>query len=97
MADFNTTVIEVAFPSDANLGTSLADVDAPIRVKDDTKDEADNQFFIVYLELVDAINPDTIMIEQEWATIIIIDDDGKQMNSIKVCILSRIFRYTHRL
>ena len=77
MADFNTTVIEVAFPSDANLGTSLADVDAPIRVKDDTKDEADNQFFIVYLELVDAINPSTINIERDTATIIIVDNDSK--------------------
>ena len=29
-ADFNTTAFEVEFPSDANLGTFLADVDAPI-------------------------------------------------------------------
>ena len=78
-ADFNTTVFEVTFPVDANLPVSLADVDAPIRVKDDTKDEADNQFFIAHLELAHAINPDTIVILREWATIIIVDNDSKQM------------------
>ena len=77
-ADFNTTVFKVTFPSDANLAASLADVDAPIRIRDDAKDEADNQFFVVYIELVDAINPDTIVIEREWATIIIVDNDSKQ-------------------
>ena len=69
-------MFEVTFPVDANL--PVPDVDAPIRVKDDTKDEADNQFFIAYLELVDAINPDTIVISREWATIIIVDNDSKQ-------------------
>ena len=75
--DFNTTAFEVTFPSDANLGRSLADVPAPIHIKDDTKDEAENQFFIAYIELVDATNSDTIVIEREWAIVIIVDNDSK--------------------
>ena len=77
-ADFNTTVFEVVFPSDASLSLSLGSVCAAIGVEDDTKDEADEQFFIAHLELADAVNPNTIVIAREWATIIIVDNDGKE-------------------
>ena len=75
-ADFNTTIFEVTFPGDTNL-QFLTNVSASIHVKDDTKDEAFYQFFIAYLEIVHAINPDTIVIGREWATIIIVDNDSK--------------------
>ena len=78
MADFDTTFLsEITFPSDANVPVSLADAHGFIIVTDDSKDEADHQFFIAYLEILDAMNPDKIHITREWATIIIVDDDGK--------------------
>ena len=98
-ADFNTTIFEVIFPGDAGLVTSLVDIDSPIRVYDDTKDEAGNQFFIAYLELVNARNPDTIVIGREWATIIIVDNDSKRIIKMSMNLGSHspIFSYTNWL
>ena len=44
---------------------------------DDDKDEADFQFFIVFLEVVDAVSMDLIDIGRHFSRGIIDDNDGK--------------------
>lgn len=53
-------------------------VDAHIAIVDDDINEADNQFFIVHFELVDAVNPDQFQLTNEWITVVIVDNDGEQ-------------------
>ena len=47
---------------------------------DDDKDEADIQYFIVTLEIIDAVNMDLINIGRVTSRGIIVDDDGKYNN-----------------
>ena len=56
---------------------ALSDISALIPIVDDDKDEADIQFFIVFLEVVDAVNMDLIDIGRTFSRGIIVDNDGK--------------------
>lgn len=75
MDDFDPTAFEVTFPRDE--GTSsppISFVPAPILI-DDEKDEADSQFFVVYLELLDAVNLDQITVTRVVSNCNILDND----------------------
>ena len=52
-------------------------ISALIPIVDDDKDEADIQFFIAFLEVVDAVNMDQINIGRAFSRGIIVDNDGK--------------------
>ena len=56
---------------------AISDISALIPIVDDDKDEADIQFFIVFLEVVDAVNMDLIDIGRTFSKGIIVDNDGK--------------------
>lgn len=76
MDDFDPTAFEVTFPRDE--GTSsppISFVPAPILLIDDEKDEADSQFFVVYLELLDAVNLDQITVARVVSNCNILDND----------------------
>ena len=75
--DFNTTIFYLTFEADENAPVSISDISALIPIVDDDKDEADIQFFIVALEIVDAVNMDLIDIGRTFSRGIIVDNDGK--------------------
>ena len=56
---------------------AVSDISALIPIVDDDKDEADFQFFIAFLEVVDAVNMDLIDIGRHFSRGIIVDNDGK--------------------
>ena len=56
---------------------AISDISALIPIVDDDKDEADIQFFIASLEVVDAVNMDLIDIGRTFSRGIIVDNDGK--------------------
>ena len=75
--DFNTTILNATFDADEDAPVSTSDyISALIPIVDDDKDEADVQFFIVFFEIVDAVNMDLIDIGRNFTTCIILDDDG---------------------
>jgi len=76
-ADFNTAIFNVTFPSDERRASPIADVPSPIMIVDDEIDEAEEQFFIVYLEIIEAVEPNLITITRANSTCIIVDNDGK--------------------
>ena len=81
--DFNATVFEVVFPGGE---TSIADVDAFISINDDEIDEADDQFFVVYLEIVNATNR-LAQLERVISICNIVDNDREFDYSIYGCVL----------
>ena len=71
--DFDATIFNVTFGADEN---AADDISAMIPIIDDDKDEASLQFFIVALEIVDAINMDLINIGRATTMGIIVDNEG---------------------
>ena len=65
----------MTFPSDEQ--RVIFDVQANIRIFDDEINEAQEQSFVVLLEIVDAVNPDLISISRSSSTCHIIDGDGE--------------------
>ena len=76
MADFDATIFNVTFGADENAAESSPDISALIPIVDDDKDEASLQFFIVALEIVDAINIDLINMGRATTRGIIVDNEG---------------------
>ncbi len=64
------------FPADEGQNPRT-DFDVPIPVFDDNVDEADDQFFIVHLVVVNATNRNLIVIERAASNCIIVDNDRK--------------------
>ena len=60
----------MTFPAD---GTNM--VPAPVTLVNDEKDEADIQFFVIYLEIIDAPNVENIEIRRKTSICQIVDDD----------------------
>lgn len=56
---------------------AIAEVPAPISITDDEVDEAHHQYFIVLLELIDAVNRDLITITRQASIGDIVDNDGQ--------------------
>ena len=75
--DFNNTIFNITFAVDENAAVAISDISALIPIVDDDKDEADIQFFIAFLEVVDAVNMDMIDIGRNFSRGIIVDSDGK--------------------
>ena len=76
-ADFDTTVLTVTFPADEAESSLVLSVPAPILVVNDELNEAPEQFFIVHMELEDAINTALVEEQRTVATCAIQDNDGK--------------------
>ena len=97
MNDFNNTVITATFEADEG-GNPQTDLDVPIPVIDDEINEADNQFFIVQLVVVSAVNRDLITIERAASKCIIVDND-REYNDVEriITTLSIMFRFVLQL
>ncbi len=81
MQDFNPTVLAVTFPADEAPSETIFYVDVPITIVDDDINEAE-QNFIVYFEVIDAINENLILSERNVAVCTITDEDGEYINTI---------------
>ena len=93
--DFNTTILNITFGADENAPVSISDISVLIPIVDDDKDEADIQFFIAFLEVVDAVNMDLIDIGRTFSRGIIVDNDGKYRVSDKQVSNSSILPYSY--
>lgn len=71
----------VIFPADENETEAIIKMNASITIFDDDINEAEEQIFIILLEVVDLVNPDAINIQLTVASCHIIDNDGKSSNS----------------
>jgi hypothetical protein len=74
--DFNATAFDVIYPAD-ELRTVVPRIPASINVTDDVVNEAREQTFIVFLEIVNATNRDRITITRTNSTCVIVDNDGE--------------------
>jgi hypothetical protein len=74
--DFNTTAFDVVYPADEGIAP-VKMVPAFIDVTDDDVNEAREQTFIVFLEIVDAVNPERITITRTNSTCVIVDNDSE--------------------
>ena len=72
--DFDNSTITATFPADEG-GNATTDLVVPIPVFDDDVDEANNQYFIIKLVVVNAINTNLTTLTQEASRCIIIDND----------------------
>ena len=64
----------------------MDDVDTPVTIVNDDVNEADEQNFVVTVEVVNAFNTSRITIEREDSLCRIIDDDG-QYNVISLIFM----------
>jgi hypothetical protein len=74
--DFNATAFNVTYPADEG-GNVVPRIPASIGVTDDDVNEAREQIFIVFLEIIDAANYDLITISRTNSTCVIVDNDGE--------------------
>ena len=75
--DFDTTTFEVEFPADENQ-VALTDIDAFIPIVDDLIDEDIWQLFVVYIQVVSAVDLAQVEnTERNISTCRIIDNDCK--------------------
>jgi hypothetical protein len=74
--DFNATVFNVTYPADEGVNV-VPRIPASIDVTDDDVNEAREQTFIVFLEIVDAANLDLITITRTNSTCVIVDNDSE--------------------
>ena len=77
--DFNNSVITAIFPADEGLDP-ITDLNVPIPVFNDNVDEADDQFFIAHLVLVNATNRNLINITRAASSCIIVDNDRELLS-----------------
>jgi hypothetical protein len=74
--DFNATAFDVVYPADEGIAP-VQTVPAFIDVTDDDVNEAREQTFIAFLEIVDAANLDLITITRTNSTCVIVDNDSE--------------------
>ena len=72
-ADFDGTPLEIVFPADEGLLSPLLNMRADIPVVNDNIDEAHEQQFIAFLEIINATNPNLFLVRN--TTICRINDD----------------------
>ena len=78
--DFNDTAFNVIFPADEIV--NIADVEEFIPIVDDEIDEAQEQVFIILLEVLDAVNFDLLRITCNTSFGRIIDNDGEPLSTL---------------
>ena len=78
--DFDATAFNVIFPADEIV--NIADVEEFIPIVDDEIDEAQEQVFIILLEVLEAVNFDLIRITRNTSFGRIIDNDGEPLSTL---------------
>ena len=66
-ADFDGTPLEIVFPADESLPLPIFNVRADIPVINDDIDEAHEQQFIAFLEVINATNPSTSSVSNNFS------------------------------
>ncbi len=72
--DFDNTTVTEVYMADEGTNTQT-DLQVSIPLTDDSIDEADNEIFLVKLEVASAVNRDLIAVEPASSKCIIIDND----------------------
>ena len=80
--DFDGSVLTVMFPADED--QPLISVEVPVRINDDTMDEAEEQTLFVVLEMTNATKPQSVLIKRNLSRCTIVDNDGKCSISLMV-------------
>ena len=75
--DFSTNAVNITFPADE--GASLVlQIDADVSIVDDQIDEAEREYFILYLSLIDgASSSHSITLDDPISVGTIFDSDGE--------------------
>ena len=74
--DFKTSSVTIIIPPDED-SLDVVDFSAPIVIVDDATNEASEQVFIVQLQLISSINPRSVDLTRQSASLCrIIDNDG---------------------
>ena len=73
--DFNTSTITETFQADEGGNYTITYLNVSIPIFDDDIDEANDQFFITTFEVVSAVNPALITLDQIASRCQIIDND----------------------
>ena len=83
--DFSTNAINITFPADE--GASLVlQIDAKVPIVDDQIDEADREYFILHLSLIDgASSSSSIILNDPVSVSTIFDSDGESVVSGGTC------------
>ena len=89
--DFNTTAFDVIFPSDEDETHPISGMDVPVLIVDDVIDEANEQSFVVRLEVVSTASKGALNIGRSVATAVIQDDDGETVQFSSSCLIPLIF------
>ena len=74
--DFNATAFEVTYPADEGANV-VPIVPASIGITDDEINEAREQTFVVFVEVVEAANLDLLTIIRDNSLCVIVDNDGQ--------------------
>ena len=72
------------FPADEIV--NIADVEEEIPIVDDEIDEALEQVFIIFLEVLEAVNFDLITITRSASFGRIVDNDGEPLSTLSFCV-----------
>lgn len=82
--DFSATSINTIFAADENNNSPISAIDVPVSIADDDIDESCEQYFIVMVEIIDAVNVASLNLGLSVATVIIGDNDGNYCKEIEV-------------
>ena len=74
----------MTFPADEIV--NIAGVEEFIRIEDDEIDEAQEQVFVIFLEVLEAVNFDLITITGSTSFGRIIDNDGEPLSTLSYCV-----------
>ena len=80
--DFDNTTLFAEFPIDEGRSNPVISVEVAIPIVDDNIDEADEQVFIIFLEVINATNFDNLNIPEDRKVSIgrIIDNESKYVD-----------------
>ena len=84
MTSMTRTAFNVIFPADEIV--NIADVEEFIPIVDDEIDEAQEQVFIILLEVLEAVNFDLITITRNTSFDRILDNDGEPLSTLSFCV-----------
>lgn len=77
LEDFNSTVLTLTFQADENSSTPTNDIELRVPIADDAINEANEQDFVVILNLTNSVNPALTVLPRVSSLCRIIDNDRK--------------------
>ena len=93
--DFNSTAFTIVFPADEDAPSLTRSLNAPIPIVDDDINEADEQYFFAKLEGFDGVNLDSVIIERDFAMVVIGDNDGMLQDTVHSALTVTLYNNCH--